>query len=331
MTTSHTSPGDRARTARGWHAYRVYGVGIRSDGPLALPHYSHDPLGEVSCAQVAEPIFAAALADAVVDTQTDPWTRRAVTRDGSAYVGWDAIGEFLVSSNGERILCRRASGCSDESFQVYLLGHALSVALVRQWFEPLHATAVAIDGRAVAFLGSHAFGKSTLAACFLASDDRLLTDDLLVLRQTGAGVYAYPGTPRIKLFPGVARRLLPEIAAGVEMNADTSKLILPLGQQRVCGDAIPLAAIYCLGAPDAAPGRGDSRIDLMPLRDACIGLVASAFNRTLNGRERVRRQFTFVTELAAAIPVRKLIYPRNFRRLPEVRECILADLEGDPH
>ena len=52
--------------------------------------------------------------------------------------------------------------------------------------------------QAVAFLGDNAFGKSSLAACFLAAGARLLTDDLLVLHESSDRVLAYPGPPRIK-------------------------------------------------------------------------------------------------------------------------------------
>ena len=48
-----------------------------------------------------------------------------------------------------------------------MLGQALSFALVKQGFEPLHATVAVVDDEAVAFLGHNAFGKSTLtgASC----------------------------------------------------------------------------------------------------------------------------------------------------------------------
>src|SRR5204863_102769 len=108
---------------------------------------------------------------------------------------------------------RRFDGASAESFQVYLLGQALSFALVKQGLEPLHATVVVVDGQGVAFLGDNGYGKSSLAACFLEGGYRLLTDDLLLLKASGGDVLAYPGPPRIKLFPEVARRFLGDAAS----------------------------------------------------------------------------------------------------------------------
>src|SRR5436190_18834264 len=104
------------------HRYCVYGIEIASDSPLALPNYSHDALGQVECLQAPGPIFEKAIENAVLDSPSDSWYRYGVIGDGSTYVSWDSIGEFLVASDGRRIVCRRAEDCFAESCQVYRLG-----------------------------------------------------------------------------------------------------------------------------------------------------------------------------------------------------------------
>src|SRR5205823_339252 len=126
-------------------------------------------------------MFSQAIGGLDLQSRSD-WYHYAHLEDRSSYVRWIGLGEFLVSSDGRRITCAPAPESSIESFQVYLLGQALSFALVKRGFEPLHATAIAVDGEAIALLGKSGFGKSTLAACFLAADHRLLTDDLLLLQ-----------------------------------------------------------------------------------------------------------------------------------------------------
>jgi hypothetical protein len=311
------------------HRYCVYGIEIASDSPLALPNYSHDALGHVECLQAPGPIFEKAIENAVLDSLSDSWYRYAVIGDGSTYVAWDSIGEFLVTSDGRRIVCRRADDCFTESFQVYMLGQALSFALVQQRFEPLHATSVVVNDRAVAFVGGNAFGKSTLAACFLEAGDRLLTDDLLNLEESRDAVRAYPGPPRIKLFPGIARRFLGAVADSVAMNPDTSKLILPIDERRTCCRPLPLDAIYVLAAPRDACRLHDVTIETLPPRQAFIALVSAAFNRRVTGRQRIERQFGMMTRVTELVPVRKLVYPRTLDRLQEVRNAVLDDLDRD--
>jgi hypothetical protein len=316
-TTIHSEAG-----ADGYR-YRVYGVGIVSDSPLGLPAYDHDAVCEVECLRAPAAFFLSAVEPAAF-TDPDSWYRHALTPDGCAYSAWDGVGEFLVTADGRRIFCRQAADCADESFQVYLLGQALAVALVQQHFEPLHATVVVADGRAIAFLGQPAFGKSTLAASFLEGGHRLLTDDLLVLRESSHGLVAYPGPARIKMFPHAASQVLSSLSEGKPMNATTRKLILPLERHQVHPRPVPLAAVYLIAGPRESRTQ-DVTIEPLPPGTAFLALLASAFNRSLTGRRRVQRQFDFLTRVAGRIAVRRLTYPRSLDRLTEVRAAVLAN------
>ncbi len=327
-----TATNDGTRPAAGVglrHRYCVYGIAIVSDTPLALPEYSDGDLGQVECASAPASVFLTAIGGGDFDPRSDSWYRYAFLHDGSTYVRWGTVGEFLVAADGRRIVCRRAEESSDESFQVYMLGQALSFALVKQGFEPLHATVVVVDNQAVAFLGDNAFGKSSLAACFLEAGDRLLTDDLLILQELPGGVFAYPGPPRIKLFSRIASRFLGHTVSRVPMNADTDKLILPVGEHRSCATPVPLAAIYSLAAPRDACRTPRVDIEALSPRRAFVELVKGTFNRRLVSSERLERQFSVMAKLAELIAVKKLTYPRAIDRLQEVRAMVLADLARD--
>ena len=323
--TSTSSSREAGVAAR--HQYCVYGIVVLSDTPLALPEYCHGGLGQVECRSAPEPVFLAAMRGVSFDPRSESWYRYAFLDDGSTYVRWDNVGEFLVSADGQRITCRRDDRSSIESFQVYMLGQALSFALVKQGFEPLHATVVVVNDQAVAFLGSNAFGKSTLAACFLEAGHRLLTDDLLILQDSSNRVLAYPGPPRIKLFPKMAGRFLGQSGDRGTMNADTNKLILPLGEQLSCARPVTLKAIYSLGAPRAMHDGPDMSIERLSPRESFVELVRSTFNRRLVSPQRLERQFRVMATLAGVMSVKKLSYPRVIERLPDVRNMILADLE----
>jgi hypothetical protein len=308
------------------HRYCVYGMVIVSDTPLALPAYSDGGLGQVECLSAPASVFLTATDGAVFDPRSDSWHRYAFLPDGSTYVRWETVGEFLVAADGRRIFRRRVEESSDESFQVYMLGQALSFALVKQGFEPLHATVVVVDNQAVAFLGDNAFGKSSLAACFLEAGYRLLTDDLLILQESPGGVFAYPGPPRIKLFSKIAHQFLGHTQNGVRMNADTDKLILPIGEHRSCAGPVALTAIYSLAAPSDACRTSRVNIETLSPRAAFVELVKGTFNRRLLSQRRLERQFTVMARLADLIAVKKLTYPRAIDRLQEVRAMVLADL-----
>jgi hypothetical protein len=301
----------------------VYGIGIISDTPLTMPRHALDPLRHVTCVRAPAALFDAAVQGAEFHPLSDSWQRSAVLHDGSTYVGWDTVGEFLVAADGRHIACRPVARCSAESFQVYMLGQALSFALVKQHLEPLHATVVVVDGAGVAFLGDSAFGKSTLAASFLEAGYRLLTDDLLVVQESADTVLAYPGPPRIKLFPEMAARFLNH-PGGVQMNPDTGKLIVPLDEAHTCASPVPLRALYVLSPPREACRQTHVTIQALSPRETVIELVKSTFNRRVAGPSRLERQFTMTARLAEVLPAKRLGYPRHIERLGDVQDMVLS-------
>jgi hypothetical protein len=234
------------------------------------------------------------------------------------------VGEFLVSACGHRIKARQFDKASLESFQVYLLGQALSFALVNCGLEPLHATTVLVNGEAIAFLGESGFGKSTLAASFLEAGYGMLTDDLLILEKNSGGFVAYPGPPRIKLYPHLARRFLGP-SQGMKMNSESRKVILPLGGARVSRSPAPLKALYTLAAPPTSR-KQPTRIAILPPRESFMALVRNTFNSRIVHSARLARQFRQTAQAVSEIPVKELSYARILARLPALRDTILADL-----
>lgn len=256
------------------------------------------------------------------------WYHHAPLPDGSTYLRWGDLFEFLVAADGRRIACRPL-GDSSEAFHTYLLGQVLSFALVKQGIEPLHATTVVVHGAAVGFLGSSGDGKSSLGAAFLAAGHPLLTDDLLVARFTPAGCLVYPGPPRIKLYPEIARRLLGEDTGGTPMNNLTPKIILPLRHGQHHGCPAPLRRLYLLRRPGPRAKAGRVTIRTLSGRQAYLALTRHCFNTRVQERERLKRQFLSASDLASQVPVKLLSYPRDLTFLASVRDAILADLRRD--
>lgn len=317
----------RLRTQR---SYCLYGVRLKSVVPLPGPELTGSVKGGIEFFGGSASLFSWARREAGLQAQGKEWFQHARLLEGSDYLRWSGLFEFLISTDGRRIACRQLNGASRESFQTYLLAQVLSFALLKRGIEPLHATSVVIDGQAVAFLGDCGYGKSSLGAAFLNVGYPLLTDDLLVLKEQGDRFVAYPGPPRIKLFPAIARRLLGAGVNGPPMNHGTSKLVIPLGENETvlprC--VVPLRAIYVLKPPSARSRNG--RIAIRPLSPRCafMALVKNTFNAVIVDRERLERQFQMATRLATRVPVKSLSYPRNLSRIFEVRESILREVAG---
>ena len=178
-----------------------------------------------------------------------------------------------------------------------VLGPALCLALALRGVFCLHAGAVEVDGRIVAFLGDSGAGKSTLAR--LLGWQRAADDILPVAGPTASR----PRFPQLKLAP-----------------QDQPGAGLP--------EELPLAAFYCLDPPAEA-------IAVRPLssRDAALSLVRHTVAARLFDPVLLERHLGFCARVAAEVPVRALAYPRELGVGPGVREAIAADLglpEGLP-
>lgn len=310
------------------YRYAAYGITIRSDAPLPLPQPAALGLLEIEIQNKNRPIDSSIWEK--IRLEQNPFTAFDVgsLSDGSNYIGWRGIGDILVSPNGRFLACYPDNQSSSDSFNVYLLTQALSFALVKCGLEPLHATAVVIDNKAAIFLGDCGFGKSTLAAAFLQAGYRLLTDDLLILRKIHGTLLAYPGSPRIKLFPEMANKFLGDSVIGVPMNPHTRKLIAPLRHSQLCTDVLPVGAIYALVPPFEVQG-AEVRLSSLTQRQAFLTLLASTFNRTILDPTRLRQQFERAQALANTLPVKKLSYPRSFDDLPAVLKLVVSDVCGE--
>lgn len=308
---------------RASHDYRVYGLSLRSETPLGLSEHPAGPLPDVTLSFATRRWFAQATARLPHDERTDGWYERRCCADGSEFLRWPDLFEFRISRSGRSIVCGFLEQATIESFQAYLLAPVLSFALVKQGYEPLHATVVVIEGRAVAILGDGGRGKSTLAAAFVHAGHQILTDDLLLIRDVDGTLCGFPGPPRIKLVADVARRFFPDRAPYSLMNPGAEKLIVPLAQDQWHGGPAPLHGFVVLNEPDE-PVRS-SHLAWLSGTQSLLELVRSTFNARIADPERLRRQFLAAHELASRLPVRRLIYPRTLAALEHVRTTIVSD------
>jgi hypothetical protein len=308
-------------------SYNVYGVRLRSDHTLPYPKGLAPWLADISLRRGSDAQFAAALKFVDVPAGKDPWATASLP-DGSTYLRWQRLFEFLIPPDGRSVVWRPLGDRALDAFHTHL-GPSLSFALINLGIEPLHSTTLVIDGQAVALMGDCGYGKSTMGAEFLRAGHQLLTDDLLVLRDTRTGFLAYPGAPRVKLYPQIARRILGSKVTGLRLKGLTPKLIVPLDAKRGRRTLTPLKAIYVLTPPPHVSGRkgpAGVRIKDLTARQACLELVRNTFNMAVEESGRLDRQFAQATRVALTVPVKSLSYPRRFSMLADAREAILADL-----
>ena len=109
--------------------------------------------------------------------------------------------------NGERIEWHERGG-DDLPVPYPVFSTVTALLLAWRGRVPLHASAVAIDGRGLVICGPAGAGKSSLAAALVSAGARLISDDLTVLAADVPGAPRLKcGRPGVRLHPGVATML----------------------------------------------------------------------------------------------------------------------------
>lgn len=181
-------------------------------------------------------------------------------------------------------------GGSERNLRLYLLGSALAAILHQRSLLPLHANAVEIEGKAVAFMGHSGAGKSTLAAWFHDRGFRLLADDVCVVTFDAAGQpYASPGIPRLRLWGEAIEasgRSAEDYQRSFEHYDDYDKYDVPLPNAAAMPDALPLARIYSLEKASGAEGAFRELKGIDAVQALAANTYRGSFLKIVGGAER---------------------------------------------
>jgi hypothetical protein len=249
--------------------YRLFGLGVASD--LPLPELREDE-GEDE---------GGAPPDVTIRTGPLPEPREPLEPIGDHVelapaelrLKLPGIGDFLVR-DGREIFVEPHGDASPEDLRAYLLGSVIGGLIHQAGLLPLHASAVARDGRAAAFIGRSGAGKSTLAHRLSVRGWELLSDDVCAVHGgIGAPPLVWPGIRQFKLWDS-SLAAAGESKAGLQpvlMRDD--KFLLPT--DRLADDRPHrLALVYVLARDESA---GQSRIDPVTGMDAVHALVSNTY------------------------------------------------------
>lgn len=297
-----------AAVDEGPFAYRVFGLRIRS--ALRLPELGEPLPAEESDVEIV---------------------RGDVPAEGSAPSGLSVAGDVALLSipevgryamvGGRSVTVEPVPGASDRNVRLFLLGSAFAAILHQRGLLPLHANAVVVDGRAIAFLGHPGAGKSTLAAWFHDEGFRILADDVCVVTWSAGGrPLAHPGIPRLRLRPEAIEasgRVVDDYEPAFD---DRDKFNIPTAAS-AAGDPVPLDHLYLLTRG------GDGRESVAPLTGAAAveALVANTYRGgyvPLMGRKSPH--LLDCARLARSTPVFEASRPWDLDRLDESSRALLA-------
>lgn len=232
---------------------------------------------------------------------------------------------FAVDRQGSAVWADWPENCTLEDACTYLLGPVMGFVLRLRGRVCLHASAVAVEDRAIALVGLSGAGKSTTAAAFACSGFSVLSDDVVALTDKGDHFLVPPGYPRVNLWPDSARRLFGSEDALPHITPTWEKRYLPLGQNghHFASKPLPLSAIYILDNRDTtltAPV-----IEAVSAKDALITLLANTYVNYLLDQDMRRTEFDVLSRVVSGIPVRRVCAPEEPSAIFGLCEAIADD------
>lgn len=302
--------------------------------------YSYHAYGLDFCSSIALPELLGldkANADDAVDVRIltaqpaqdrpfpDRWYRISPEE---AFIYFDQIGLFSID-HGREIRVAPLPDVEERLLRVPLLGASMAVLLYQRGKFVLHASAVSVGGRAIAFLGDKGYGKSTMAAMLCGLGYELLADDVVAvdLNEVERPVII-PGFPQLKLNPDSLitaynddPETLPVIASHLDKRSRRA--------DKFCEVSRPLDAIYVLG------GGEDIRISPLPLQQAVQALIANSYTArfTMDWIENglAASNLRHCVETTKHTPVFLLKRPHDLSKLRDVAHAVeehISTVEG---
>lgn len=250
---------------------------------------------------------------------SDAWSIAAAP--GEAH-GWaPGAGGFRVRG-GTEIVLDPTPNADDRAVRMAIVGPLLGVILAQRGHFVLHASAVSIDSRAVAFTGPSGRGKSTLVAALARAGYPLITDDMTVIDFSGETPIIKPGFPRVKLWPDSAEALEHDIDALPLIHPDRTKRSLSMPAATQLTD-VPLARCYVI--EDA---NEESTTELAGSESVLL-LVGLTYQASWMHESGVSGpNLLQCGALARSGVVRRLRRRRSFDALPDVIRFIEADVRN---
>jgi hypothetical protein len=312
----------------GFKTYRVFGFNLASDFPFR--HHLGEGQGE------ADLSFTLSSSPAVPGSwkgESPIYRSPRHLEDGESVShlyrldSWEAfcfprLADFYLQSN--QIVGHPFAEAGPDLLEIRFLGPVLSYWLERRGIPALHASAVEVDGRAVAFLSRHGGGKTGLAAALMQAGHPLLTDDILPVEEIAGTFHVRPGYPQMRMWPDEAAHFLERPEELPIVLPGLAKRRVPVGAGGFGvfrGISLPLAGLYI------AERRTEGSVEILDVspRDALIELVRHSFSPHLVEAAGLQpARFDLFARLVRNVPVRRLVYPSGFERLPEVVEIVLG-------
>lgn len=242
-----------------------------------------------------------------------------VGRDGDRLVAeWLGRARLSVAHDGSDVVFVPEPGADRAEIEKLRRGAVRLLLAHLTGATPLHGSAVALDGRAIVFVGGTGQGKSTLAATFCdLAGASLLSDDAVVIEKRGNAHRVIAVEETHWLDAASARAL------GRPDDFQAEKIAL--APRRADVSDAPLAMVVHLAFTE----RADARLVEVVGLEAVGGLLSQLTRFVVDDPTIARRDLASLAELVEHTRIGRLERPRRLDLLRESVDVVITALHGE--
>jgi hypothetical protein len=243
-----------------------------------------------------------------------------------SFTGGDREAVFVFGPSARHLWVTWNDGVTLGDITAGLLGPILGCVLRLRGRTFLHGSAVAVEGKVLAFVGERGAGKSTTALALVQQGAAMVTDDLVILEETESGFVVPPGPPSLRLRPDPAAALCGSFDALRPVWSDESRpkkgsVDIPAAERT--DESLPLHAVYVLG--DRGPTGAVCAVLHMGGAEALSTLMAQRSGTFLLDHAAHARDLATLGRLSRTVPIRRVLRREGLAGLAEITESLLAD------
>jgi hypothetical protein len=271
--------------------FRGFGLSLASD--ITLSEFKSVPCSDVDVRVHVQPLSSPMNREGLprFGTVGDPDRLQYRLRD---------IGDFKVFE-GQSVQVRTLPDVEPSMYRLPFLGFVTGALLYQRGAQVLHGSAVAVQGEAVAFVGSKGTGKSTMAAAMVDSGYQLVADDIVALTPQTSCLHVIKSPPFLKLWPDALDAFISAFDSDTPLYTGATKRIARATSYSN-KPTVPLKRIYLLAQ---APETG---VEHVGAKQALPDLLRHSFAARFlcDDMSSTARSFQACSQIAELVPVRVL-------------------------
>lgn len=327
MTMAQAFQASAREAASGAVCGQLFGIELEARVPLELVqgscarNHARRTMVEPSSIGALERRWPAHEATRVLDRLWAPG-RVGMTVDHHPSLGYrvwaSRMGRHLVSLDGRHIVSALPR-LSPWIWERLLFAQVLPLAATLHGLELLHASAVVLDGRTIAFSAPAGTGKTSVAAHLVAGGASLLTDDVLALELSNDMLLAHSGAPAFAVADAELQAMTAEGQA--RLGIAIGRIDKVIFRSNVVPQARRLDALYFLDRSPDVTLFAIERVDPDPIR-----ALTQCFNTYVRSQDRVVTQLAVCERLVGSVPMFSVAIPPSYSA-HKVAAAVIAHTE----